>query len=345
VDLKGLAKHLNLSITTVSRALNGYSDVSPRTRERVEEAAARLGYSPNPLGQRLRRGKTEAIGIVLPAPAEHFGDPFFLELIAGLGTGLRSSGYDLVVTCCPEGPEEANYYRRFVAGRRVDGLIVTNTRRRDERILYLLDQDFPFVAFGRSDEVRRPFPYLDFDGEAGFRVATDYLIELGHRRIGLVTAPAEYNYGNHRLAGYKAALAAAGLDYDADLVIHGPPSETGGRRGAERFLKLAAPPTAILCATDLMAIGAMYALQDYGLRPGRDVSVVGYDDIPLARLTDPTLTTSRQPTREAGRQLFDLLMRRIDGTPVEELQQVLMSELVVRASTAAPAAPAAVAAA
>lgn len=336
MTLKELAGEFNLSITTVSRALAGYSDVSPATRERILEAAARLGYRPNPLGRRLRKGRTEAVGVVIPTPQGRFADSFFLELLAGLGQGLSEAGLDLLVTTCPLGPEEITCYQRLVEGKRVDAMVVARTRRHDERISYLLERGVPFVAHGRSDLIQQPFAYLDMDGEQGFAQATRHLLELGHRRIAFVGAPAELNFAQHRLDGFSKALREAGLKPVPELVLEGDLSENSGYREARALLSLPEPPTAFLCANDLMALGVLHALRERGLRAGREVSVIGYDDIPLVHYTDPPLSTLHQPFREMGRRLVEMLLARMNGVPVEVLQEVWVPELVLRGSDGPP---------
>lgn len=332
MTLRELARHLNLSITTVSRALAGYDDVSEATRARVREAAERLGYQPNPLGQRLRSGRTEAIGLVIPAAPGHMSDPFFLELAASLGDRLREHGLDLVLTSAAPGPQEMERYRYLVEGRRVDGVVVARTRRHDERIAYLAKKGVPFVCHGRS-ETPAVFPYIDVDGEHGFRIAAEHLIRLGHRRIGLVNSPEELNFTHHRVSGYRQALEAAGIPWDTSLIEYGDLTEESGYRAAKRLLSLEEPPTALLCANDWMAIGAMHAVREGGMWPGKDVSVVGYDDLPVARFTDPPLTTLRQPIRASGARLADMLVELMNGAKAEALQEVHLPELVVRGSS------------
>lgn len=328
--LKELAAHLGLSVTTVSRALAGYGDVAPGTRKRVLEAAKALGYHPHPLAQRLRKGRTEAVGIVIPAPKGQFADPFFLELLTGIGEALGEAGLDLLVTACPPGPEELACYQHLVEGRRVDALVVARTRVRDERILYLLEKGFPFVAHGRSQGVTEPFPFLDMDGTLGFYRATVHLLELGHRRIAFVGAPSELNFARHRLEGYLWAMREAGLEPPGEYLQQGDLTEEGGLLAAEAFLNLPEPPTAILAATDRMAWGILHALKKWGLRPGQEVSLIGYDDLPFSAYTDPPLSTLRQPFREEGRRLVELLLARLEGRPAEELQEVWVPELVLR---------------
>ncbi|GAB5601651.1 substrate-binding domain-containing protein [Thermus sp. FJN-A] len=330
MKLKDLAKHLGLSPTTVSRALAGYPDVNPETRRRVQLAAKELGYRPSPIARRLRKGVTEAVGVVIPAPRGQLADPFFLELLTGLGEGLAQAGLELLVATSPPGPEELATYRRLVEERRVDALIVARTYFHDERILYLLEKDFPFVAHGRSDGIGNAFPFLDLDGTLGFFRATQHLLEMGHKRVAFVAAPMEYNFSRHRLEGYLWALREVGLEPLAGYIQQGDLTEEGGFRAAQALLSLPLPPTAILAATDRMAWGVLHALKKRGLRPGVDVSVIGYDDLPFSRHTDPPLSTLRQPFREEGRRLVELLLHRLQGKPLASLQEIWVPELVLR---------------
>lgn len=335
-DIRRVAAEAGVSIATVSRVLNNPSRVSLQTRERVLEAAERLGYRPNPLGQRLRKGRAETIGVVIPAPQGRFADSFFLELLAGLGEGLSEVGLDLLVTTCPPGPEEMACYRRLAQGKRVDGLVLARTRRHDERILYLLEQEIPFVSNGRSDRISEPFPYLDIDGEYGFHQATRHLLHLGHRGIAFIGAPHELNFAQHRLAGYRRALAEANIQIQPAWVLEGDLSEESGYRLTQTLLNFPEAPTALLCANDLMALGALRALRERGFKAGQEVSVIGYDDIPLAHYTDPPLSTVHQPFREMGQRLVEMLLARLSGVPISELQEVWVPELILRGSDGPP---------
>lgn len=335
-DIRKVALEARVSIATVSRVLNNPSRVSATTRERVLEAAARLGYRPNLLGQRLRKGRAETIGVVIPAPPGRFADSFFLELLAGLGEGLSEVGLDLLVSTSPPGPQELSHYERLVEGRRVDGLVIARTRRQDERIAYLLKRQVPFVAHGRSDLIDEPFPYLDIDGEQGLHIATQHLIHLGHRHLAYIGAPHELNFAQHRLAGYRRALEEAGLPLRREWMLEGDLSEESGYRLTQALLALPQPPTALLCANDLMALGALWALREQELRAGREISVIGYDDLPQAHYTDPPLSTLHQPFRKMGRRLVEMLLARLGGTAAEELQEIWVPELVLRGSDGPP---------
>ncbi len=331
MDLKRLSKHLGLSQTTVSRALNGYPDVSAATRERVTNAAREVGYSPNPLARRLAKGRLEAVGVIMSVGVGNFGDPFYSEFLAGVAEVFHQADMDLLVVAAPTGEEELSAYRRMVEGRRVDGLIVARTRTKDPRINYLLERNFPFVTFGRSGESAQ-HAFLDMDNEAGFIQVTERLIDFGHSRIALINAPEDLHFALLRRHGYERALRDAGLECDPELIVEGDRGEVDGHRLAERLLGLDRPPTALLCASDAMALGAMRAVKECGRTVGTDVSIIGYDDLPFAKYTEPPLTTLHQPIRPAGAHVAEMLLSRISGSTIEDLQDLWQPRLIVRES-------------
>ncbi len=329
MSLSTIAHNLGLSVTTVSRALGGFADVAAATRARVEAEAARIGYQPNQAARRLRSGRSEAVGVVLPAGPGQFDDPFFLRLLAGVGPALQAAGLDLLVATARPGADEMRAYRHLVDGRRVDGILLARTRRQDERIAYLLDRGFPFVAHGRSEETRA-FAHLDIDGKAACRAATARLIGLGHRRIGMINALETYMFAVHRQAGWRAALAGAGLV--PGPLDHAEPTEENGFRLMAAMLRAPAPPSAVLCATDRLAVGALHALGDAGLRAGRDVSIIGYDNLPMASFTDPPLTTIEQPIERAGARMVAMLLSLMGGAAAADYAEIWTATLIVRAS-------------
>ena len=332
VTLQDIANRLGVSVATVSRALAGYSDISEETRARVSRAAEDMEYRPNISARRLQKQRTETIGFVIPTHGPRFSDPFFSELLAGIGNEAAEQEYDLLVSTRASGAEELKTYQRMVMEQRVDGMLVVRTRKEDARISYLLKQGFPFVAFGRSD-LQADFPYLDVDGRQGLRQITQHLIDEGHRRIAFIGAPSGLMFATHRLAGYKDALAANGLPFDASLVMEGELTERSGYRTAMAVLSASRPPGAIVACNDLMALGAISAARELGLNVGRDVAVTGFDDVPLAAHAHPPLTTVRQPIYEIGCRICRMLIRLLRGEPLEQRQALLEPKLVIRASS------------
>ena len=326
-NLKHLAQSLGLSITTVSRALDGYSDVAPATRERVQAAAQAMNYRPNPAARSLRRRKAEAVAVTLPTEPGRFGPPLFLNMLAACSQRLAEEGLDLMLLPTAGRAAEMETYRRLLHGRRADAVIVVRTRLEDERVAFLKERGIPFVTHGRtarSDE----HAFIDGDGEAGFREAVRGLASLGHRRIAHIAAPQDLTFAHLRRRGWLAGLEEAGsserLEYAAQ------PNEAGGHEAAQWLLQQHPRPTALLCATDSMAIGALSALKERGLVAGRDIAVIGHDNLPSAAFSDPPLSTMEIAAPDVGRQLAEMLIARLSGRAARELQTILPVRQVPR---------------
>jgi LacI family transcriptional regulator len=335
VTLKDLAAELGLSITTVSRALAGYDDVAEATRQRVLEAAEKMGYVPDMTARRLQKGRTDTIGFVIPTSGPRFSDPYFSELLAGIGNEAARHRFDLLVsTCAPDTSDEDAAYRHKVEGRLVDGLLIVRTRIKDRRIEYLARIGFPFVAFGRSD-LDVDFPYLDEDGFRGLELVTQHLIDLGHQVIACIAPPPDLMFSVYRCAGLEATLQRNGLSLEQGYCIHSDLTQHGGFRAMDELLDLSPPPTAVIACNDLMALGAISAAQTRGLVVGRDVAITGFDDIPLAEHSHPPLTTVHQPIYQIGRQICNMLIQLIQGEELTERHVLLQPELIIRESTGA----------
>lgn len=336
VTLKDVAHRVGKSITTVSRALHGYDDVSVATRQRVLQVAAEMGYQPNTLAQRLQKRRSDTIGLVLPTFGPRFSDPFFSELLAGIGNKAAALGYDLLVSTRPPGDEELRAYHQMVAGRRVDGFIIVRTRRQDPRIDYLRQVDFPFVAFGRvvgdSD-----FPFVDEDGSHGMLLVAEHLCRLGRQRVACIVPDPELNFAHARLNGLREGLAQHGMELEQTLIRVGDLTQRGGYQQAGELLDLPNPPAAIAACNDLMAFGAISAAQERGLVVGQDVAITGFDDIPLAEHFHPPLTTVHQPIYRIGGMVCEMLIQHIRGETMAQEQVILQPSLVVRQSCGEPA--------
>ncbi|BCG04279.1 LacI family transcriptional regulator (plasmid) [Paraburkholderia sp. PGU19] len=306
-NLKALASALGLSRTTVSRALNGYDDVSQATRTRVIEAARALGYQADPTARKLATGRADAIGIVYPFGASDLGDPRFCEVVAGITEALGERDMDLIIASARPGAE-LETYRRLVEGRAVDGLIVARTLRDDRRIAFLQERDFPFVAYGRTNSAR-PYWWFDFDNEAGARAATQRLIDFGHRRIALISAPLAMNFAAQRREGFVSALQDAGVAPLPELMIECSFDSAGGHDAATTLLNLAEPPSAVLVDNNLAGVGAFHAIVDSGRRLGSDVSLIVYDGVPPDVSHAYTVTAVVQPTGHAsGKAIAELVL-------------------------------------
>ena len=332
VTLKDIARRVGVSVTTVSRALGGYDDVAEETKRRILQAAQEMGYHPHIIAQSLQRQRTNTVGLIIPTAGPRFSDPYFTEILTGIGNEAAEHEFDLLVSTRAPGAQEREAYERIVGSRRVDGLLVIRTRCRDERIAYLMESGFPFVAFGRSD-LDLDFPYVDVDGTKGLDEATQYLIDLGHRRIAYISAPLDLMFANYRLAGYKGTMERNGLPVREEWIAIGRLTQEDGYREGLKLLDLEPAPTAIIAANDLMALGAISAAQERGLIVGRDVAVTGFDDIPLAEHSHPALTTVRQPIYHIGTMICSMLIQVIHGEKLAERHILLEPTLVVRESS------------
>jgi DNA-binding LacI/PurR family transcriptional regulator len=309
VGIKRLAEHLNVSIGTVSRALNGRPDVNDETRKRVLEAAAELGYVANQSGRNLRQGNTNAIGFVIESGVDTAGnsDNFFLGVFAGVQHVLGRHHLDLVVLPCPGDEDPTQYLQRMVARRAVDAMIISATHRVDARIDILTKARIPFITLGRST-TGVDYPWVDLDFEGVANRAIDRLVAHGHRRIAVGLPSNDINLGFIFLDGIKGALKRHKIKFDPSLTIRAASSEQGGYQIAHEVLAMKEPPTAIVLIYELMAIGVYRRLNEAGLVPGRDMAVIGFRESPLARFLSPALTCFRMSLRDLGIGLAECLL-------------------------------------
>ena len=331
VTIKDIARKVGRSVTTVSRALHDYDDVSSETKEMVRKAAAEMGYTPSSFAQRLQKQKTDTIGLVLPTYGPRFSDPFFSEFLAGVGNKASSLGYDILVSTCPPGDEELIRYQSSVQGRRVDGFIILRTRRQDSRIEYLCQTDFPFVAFGRTEGPCN-YPFVDEDSEHGMHLIVEHLAKSGYRRIGYIAAPDNLMFTHYRKKGFIKGLEQFDIPIDDELITTGDLTQRGGYAQANILLNLSPCPDAIVASNDLMALGAISAAQEKGLIVGNDIAITGFDDTPMAEHSHPPLTTIHQPVYKIGGMVTDMLIRRIQAKPLEQEKIILKPSLVIRQS-------------
>lgn len=336
MNLKDLARTLGISETTVSRALNGYPEVSKRTRERVLLAAKAAGYRPNPVARSLAVGRTNVIGIIYPLLPADLGDPMFLAVVGGMSEALESKRMDLVIA--PVSPtNELRAYEHIVRGRRTDGLIVSRTQVHDERIAYLVKQDMPFVAHGRT-ALEQPYAWFDYDNEAGIRLATEHLLSLGHRRIGFMSAPMEMNCTQQRVDSFMATMNSAGLTVPPEYLIANTLDRRTGYQAMQQLLNTSPRPTAVIVDNHLSGVGAIRALLDAGIELGREISVIVWGSLEDS-LVGYDITTIDQPDpRLAGAKMIEMLLALLDGTPASELQ-VLWQPTLLPGKSAGPCPP------
>jgi LacI family transcriptional regulator len=331
--IRDVARKLNLSITTVSRALDGYDDVAETTRQRVAAAAAEMGYTPNRAARQLRRQRAETIGYILPGRTPQFSDPYFSEFVAGLGDETSQRNNDLLVSSAvPDSLEEQAIYRRWVQGGKVDGIIVNRVCLHDWRVQFLASQKMPFVCLERPrDNV--DFVGIETDPISGFVELVAHIAGLNHTRIAYIGGPPRLKIAHDRFVGFLAGLRAAGLELDPDLVFPGDLTAESGYQATGCLLDLGQPPSAIVCVNDTTAMGAMHAAHDRGLQVGRDIAISGYDGTADSAHTQPPLTTLDLPLYDVARELVSILLACIDGTPPPPRQDKIRPKLIIRAST------------
>jgi len=335
--IRDVAKKLNLSITTVSRALDGYNDVADETRQRVIKTAQEMDYIPNRAARQLRRQCTDTLGYILPASAPRFSDPFFSEFISGLGDEASEHAYDLLISTAPSGQEsEQQAYQRWVHANKVDGFILNRLWQSDWRVNFLFQYEVPFVALERSlDPV--DYPSIQVESTASVASLVNHLINRKFQRIAFIGGPAHLTIHADRFYGYCHALALNQIPLDPSLLTSSDLTSAGGYQSAKQLLSRKDPPDAILCINDETAFGVLHAAREAGHLVGVDIAVAGFDGVQDSKYSQPTLTTLDQPLYEIARQLVRMLIAEITGKPLDERHIMIQPVLRIRESTGKPA--------
>jgi len=336
MNLKELAKSLGLSPTTVSRALNGYPEVNEATRARVVDAARRHDYRPNMRAKSLATGRAMAIGHVIPVSTRHeIVNPVFADFIAGAGETYARAGYEMLLSVVNDG-EEARIYQELKNRGSVDGVIVHGPRAADPRIDMLHQIGLPFVVHGRATGSNVPYSWLDINNRSAFRRATEFLLDLGHRRIGLINGLEWMDYAIRRRTGYLEALDARGVGADSRLMYSGEMTETNAYRAARAMFSQPDGPTAILTSSMISAIGVRRAAWAERRELGRDLSIITHDDeLSYLRNGDdvPIFTATRSSVRVAGRQAAEMLLEVIASGSTTPQTRLMEAELIIGQST------------
>ncbi len=336
VTLKEVALRSGVSYQTVSKVINGQVQVTSETEARIWQAVRDLNYRPNYTARSLRSQRSFTIGYSWrPSPPDQ-ANPILDAFLQSMFHAAELSGYYLL--CFPyhnDSQRQIESYRELMETRRVDGFVLSGVEYNDPRVLLLLEQHFPFVAFGRSNPELR-FPSIDVDGGYGLRLATEHLLAQGHRRIAALAWPEESRVGNNRMEGYFTAMRAAGIEPLPEWIRRGEGRYVFGYQATRELLSLPQDrrPTALVGLNDYMAIGAIKAAQDAGLTVGSQFAVTGFDDTPIAPYLTPPLTSIRQPVWEIGERLIQMLLEIVDGMASIEVEPVLVQpSLVIRASS------------
>lgn len=331
--IKDVAKNAGVSVATVSRVIRGVGYVSEGTRKRVQDAIHSLGYRPNALARSMVERRTYAMALVI----SDIANPFFTSVVRGVEDAAHQQGYTVLLGNSDEDPEREREYLSAFMQRQVDGFIVVSTASNADHLAKIVASGVPVVLLDRNLNVPGADAVL-VDNEAAAYRAVRYLLELGHRRIGIIVGPPHIPTSSARLAGYRRALQEFGIENDRDLVRFGDFKEKGGADGVKALLALDRPPTAIFTANNLTSMGALIALRDAGVRVPEQLSVVGFDDLPWSRVVDPPLTVIEQPSYVLGMTAAQLLLSRLSGreTPAQGRTVTLTASLIVRASCAPP---------
>jgi LacI family transcriptional regulator len=331
VTIVEVAEKAGVSLGTVSRVLNNDVHVAPDTRERVSAVVREMGYVANRQARSLKGSRTNIIGMLVP----DLGTGYIGEIMHGVDTELGLHQLDLMLfTTHRAAIKEASYVANMAQGM-ADGLLLVLPRNPADFIGTLTERNFPFVLIDHQG-TSSPCPAVGATNWQGAFNATEYLIKLGHTRIGFITGSMDLGAAVDRLEGYKSALKTHHITEDPKLIYHGTFFQPEGFAGASELLDLDEPPTAIFASNDVMAMGAMDAVRNRGLRVPEDVSILGFDDIPQAEVVRPALTTVRQPLREMGGMAAQMLIEKLNDPEKEMARIELPTELIVRASTLPP---------
>lgn len=327
VTIRDVAKHAGVSHQTVSRVINGDPLVTPETRARVDAAIAELGYQPNAIARSLAAGRTHTLACLAP----NLTDYTFARIIEGAEAECRQHGYFLISSSAPEEATFAALIDELVPSRRIEGLMVINPYV-DRRAQYLPD-NFPTVFIGGHPRDGLDVDAITLDDCGAAQTAVHHLVELGHTRIAMITGPLVEDCTQDRIAGYRSAVKDAKLEANLALIREGDWSASSAHRATLDLMKIKQPPTAIFAQNDRMALGALRAARDLGLKVPGQLSVIGLDDMPLASYFDPPLTTMHQDMFAIGRTAARLLVRAVEQPQVNHQQLRQPAELIIRQST------------
>ena len=327
--LVDVARRAKVSTSTVSRTINQTGKISGATQEHVRQVMREMGYKPNRVARRLRAsgGKCNLIGLIIP----NIQNPFFADLARGVEDVAYQNNFAVLLCNYDEDFKKQQFYLDVMQAESVDGMILSPLHESDQAILRIVSNGFSVVCVDRS-LVGAAIDKVVVDNQRGAFEAVSHLLEKGHRRIGIISGPIDSSTGRERLAGYKAALAQAGVASEPQLIVHGDYREESGRRLTDALLSRRPPPTALFIANNLMLIGAIETIAAKSLRIPKDIALVGFDDLPLAAVFTPPLTVVRQPAYEVGRAAAELLLKRIEEPQRATVSIQLLPELVIRKS-------------
>ncbi len=334
ITIRQIAKLAEVSRSTVSRVLNNHPSVRPEVRQRVLEVIKEQDYVPQAAARSLASRRTNVLTLLIPrSSAFIFTDPFFSLTIQSITEACTARDYSLMLSMAT-GAEERSFYQRVLRSRITDGVLMLSSDIDDPILPLLINDDMPLVLIG-SHPYLQPMYSVDVANRDGAAVAVEHLLRLGHSRIATITGPLQMNTAIDRRDGYKQALLKAGVGIDPQLIGEGDFTQEGGYSAMRTLLDVQPPPTAVFAASDMMALGALRAIYDAGLRVPDDIALVGFDDIPIASFATPELTTVRQPIQRLGATAATMLLDHLEGNPPAIHHQQLKPELIIRKSCGA----------
>ncbi len=328
-SIRDVAKSAGVSVSTVSHVINKTRFVSEETQTKVLDAMKTLKYKPNRLASSLRRKdkRTHTLGLLIPDST----NPFFAEVLRGVEDACFDAGYSVFLCNSDDDPQKELNYIEVLLGKQIDGIILVSAGIHNDAIALLATNDIPSVLVDREVSGSIIDSVL-VDNEEGGCQATEYLIKLGHTRIGCIAGPSLITPSAARVQGYRKALSKYNLVQDDALVVAGDFRAQSGFKATKELLDLEEPPTAIFACNDMMAVGVLHAIDETGLSVPEDISIVGFDDIPLASFTPPPLTTISQPSQEMGFLAAKMVIDRTENQSIPVRHEILSTSLIIRNS-------------
>ena len=334
MDIKTLSKKLKLSITTVSRALGGYSDVSEKTRLKVKKLAKKYNYSPNPYASRLASGKSKTVGFVLPLyglNANTLNQTSIFDFLAGTTNKIYSENIQFFMTFVNNAEEEKRAYEKLIFIEKVDKIILHNLKKKDSRINFLLKHNIKFVTWGRVQGLKN-YSWVDLDNEYSTNLIMNYLFERNHDKIAYINIVENYNFAFQRKKGYLSALKKSKISYNKKYYAT---VKTEGPEHSAKLIKnmLIANPeiSAIVCSTEYTAVGAIKACNDLNKKIGKDISIITFDGPVVESLTSPALTAVNHPRKELGLKAIEMLIN-MDGKNYKHQSYLAKPKIIDRGS-------------
>ncbi len=330
MDILQVAKRANVSTATVSRVLNGFPGVREKTAARVRRAVAELNYVRNPNARSLRAGRTRLFGLIV----SDVNNPFFPELIDAFEALATAEGIEVIFTHTNYDPSRLHNCIRRMVERSVDAIAVMTSEVQERSLHQAVKAGIPVVLMNQS-KLAGKYPNILVEYTSGFREALEHLLSLGHRDIGFIAGPQSLNSARGRKDAFTAALRSHGVHVRNEWIAAGDMRVNGGRKAMDALLACSPRPTAVVASNDLMAVGALQAAHASRIHVPRDLSIIGFDDVPIASMVNPPLSTIRHPRREVAARAFECLWKAVQGQKFED-DSPLQPHLVIRNSTAPP---------